>query len=64
MSNPLQKNNLFATPANLQELQDSIEGLPKKDKALVYQYVMMTWNLASDMAGKEIARLDDMVKRV
>ena len=43
MTNPIPKSNLFATPT-LEDLQLGVMGLPKKEQALVFQYVAMTLN--------------------
>lgn len=41
--NPIPFSGFFKTPS-LEELQSRIEGLPPKDRAMVYTYVMMTLN--------------------
>lgn len=41
--------DFFYTPESMQEMQDILERLPAKDRALVYPYAMMMYNL---MASK------------
>jgi hypothetical protein len=41
--NPIPRSGFFATPT-LNELQEQIEALPSKDRALVYAYVMQALN--------------------
>lgn len=53
MINPIPSNGFFAT-RSLEDLQADIEGLPAKDKALVYQYVMMTLNACHALVKDEI----------
>lgn len=43
MTNPIPFSGFFMTPT-LAELQDRVESLPPKDRAMVYTYVMMTLN--------------------
>jgi hypothetical protein len=43
MTNPIPFSGFFDTPT-LEALQARIEGLPAKDKALVYTYVTMALN--------------------
>ena len=53
MNNPIPHTNLWATPT-MEDLQLAIEGLPNKDKALVYNYVMMTMNACHQLVEAEI----------
>jgi hypothetical protein len=48
MKNPIPKNNMWVTPANMQELQDMIERLPKNDRFQAYHWVMLTINMCHD----------------
>ena len=43
MQNPIPFSGFFHTPT-LAELQTRVEGLPAKERAMVYTYVMMTLN--------------------
>ncbi len=36
---------LFHTPSNMEEMQDILETLSPSERALVYPYVMMMYNL-------------------
>jgi len=39
---------LFYTPASMKEMQDILEALPPQQRATVYPYVMMMYNLLID----------------
>ena len=56
MKNPIPSSSLFYTPS-LEELQAQIETLPKKDRALVYNYVMQTLNACNRLVEDEFAIL-------
>jgi hypothetical protein len=45
-NNPIPFNGFFYTPATFGELQERIEQLPAKDKALVYTFVTQAMNVA------------------
>ena len=53
MNNPIPRSRFFAT-RSLEDIQADIEGLPAKEKALVYQYVMMTLNACHELVREEI----------
>ena len=53
MTNPIPFSGFFATPT-LEQLQARIEGLPAKDKALVYTYVMITLNTCHAIVEDEM----------
>lgn len=36
---------LFYTPKSMEEMQDILEALPARERALVYPYVMQMYNL-------------------
>lgn len=55
MKNPVPKSKLFVTPRDEQDLFERIEALPKADKALAYQFVMMTFNLSNQLVDRAIA---------
>lgn len=42
----LEKNNLFATPENQEEIVDRIESFPVNERAHAYMICMLTWNYA------------------
>jgi hypothetical protein len=44
---------LFYTPKSMQEMQDIIEKLAPKDRALVYPYVMQMYNLMASKLGEK-----------
>jgi hypothetical protein len=56
MQNPIPCSGLFAT-RTLQEIQADIEGLPAKEKALVYSYVMVTLNACHVLTGEVIEEM-------
>jgi len=58
MTNPIPRCGLFATPT-LEQLQTSIEALPKKDQALVYQYVMQTLNACNQLVEQSTQLVAD-----
>ena len=54
---------LFYTPSSMEEMQDILEQLPARERALVYPYVMQMYNLMiTQVATKcaEIADADDI----
>lgn len=53
MTNPIPHSNLWATPT-LEQLQEDIESLPAKHKALVYSYVMATLNACHKLVDNEL----------
>jgi hypothetical protein len=53
MKNPIPRNGLFHTPT-LEELDERIQGLPAKERALAYQYVMATLNACHALVEQEI----------
>ena len=54
MKNPIPKSNFFATPT-LEDLELGIKGLPAKDQALVWQYVVMAMNTCHKLVEDELA---------
>ena len=55
MKNPIPRSNIWATPT-MEDLRLGIEGLPAKDKALVYNYVMMTFNVCNALVEREMTK--------
>jgi hypothetical protein len=53
MKNPIPHTGLFHTPT-LEELDERIQGLPSKERAMVYQYVMMTLNSCHALVDEAI----------
>lgn len=47
--------NLFYTPKSMEEMQDILEQLPARDRALVYPYVMQMYNLLVSKLGDKNA---------
>ena len=45
--------DLFYTPKSMQEMQDMLERLDASDRAKVYPYVMMMYNLVVSQLVKE-----------
>lgn len=50
-------SRLFYTPESLEELDKMIRQLPEKDRGLVYQYTMFTFNLANKLVTDERKQL-------
>lgn len=57
VENPIPRSNLFHTP-DLAELQAVIETLPKRDRALVYAFVMQTLNACNQLVEDQILSRD------
>ena len=55
MKNSIPYSSLFATPTSFVDLQERIEALPAKDKALAYQFTMLAFNLAHKTAEQDRA---------
>ena len=53
MINPIPRSGFFATRP-LEDIQADIDGLPPKEKALVYAYVMATLNACHALVKEEI----------
>jgi hypothetical protein len=53
MTNPIPFSGFFHTPT-LAELQARVEGLPEKERAMVYTYVMMTLNACHAIVEDEM----------
>jgi hypothetical protein len=43
---------LFYTPSSMEEMQDILESLPARERALVYPYVMQMYNLLVSKLAK------------
>ena len=56
MTNPIPFSGFFKTPT-LAELQERVEGLPAKDRAMVYTYVMMTLNACHALVEDEFVEV-------
>ena len=50
---------LFHTPSSMEELQSAIESLSSKERALVYPYVMMMYNLMVTKVPLKCAEIAD-----
>lgn len=57
--NPIPKSNIWATPT-LEDLYRGLEALPAKDKALVYNYVMMTFNVCNALVKEELDKAAEL----
>lgn len=53
MINSIPASSLFYTPKDLVELDEMIRALPEKDRALVYQFTMYTFNLANKLVTSD-----------
>jgi hypothetical protein len=53
MQNPIPHNAFFYTPETLGELQDRIETLNPKDKALVYTFVTQAMNVCHNLVEQQ-----------
>jgi hypothetical protein len=58
VSNPIPKNNLFATPKSPEAFVNYIEGLSGSEKALAFTIAQMAFNLAHDIIEEEILSKD------
>ena len=54
VENPIPFNGLFYTPNSFAELQERIESLPAKEKALVYTFVSQALNVAHRAVEDEV----------
>jgi len=54
VENPIPFNGLFYTPNSFAELQERIEQLPAKEKALVYTFVSQALNVAHRAVEDEV----------
>ena len=54
VENPIPYNGFFYTPSSLAELQERIEQLPAKEKALVYTFVTQAMNACYNLVEDEI----------
>jgi len=57
MTNPIPHSGLWATPT-LEDIQQGIEALPAKQRALVYDYVMITLNACHKLVEQAHAEAD------
>ena len=53
-NNPIPFSAFFYTPSSFEELQERIENLPAKEKALVYTFVSQALNVAHQAVETEI----------
>ena len=53
MTNPIPHSSLWATPT-LEDLELGIQGLPTKQQALVYNYVMLTLNACHRLVEQQL----------
>lgn len=63
MKNPIQKMNIFATPANIAALCDQIDQLSGSEKTIAYTYAIMMMNVCSRMVDDEMEDIVDVVYR-
>ena len=54
VTNPIPYNGFFYTPESFGELQERIEQLPAKEKALVYTFVTQAMNTAHQAVERDI----------
>jgi hypothetical protein len=52
MKNPIQKNNFFATPANMQALEDQIMQFTGQERMIAMVAAMMALNLAHELVAQ------------
>jgi hypothetical protein len=50
---------LFYTPSSMEEMQDILESLPARERALVYPYVMQMYNLLVTQVPLKCAAIAD-----
>lgn len=56
MRNPLPKSTLYYTPNTLEELDERIQNMPQKDRALIYHFVMMTINTCHKLVDEQMEK--------
>lgn len=56
MKNPLTPSGMFDTPTDVEGLQDWIMRLSGSERTLAMTAAAMSWNLASHLVDKEIAK--------
>ena len=61
MQNLIPFSGFFHTPT-LEELQERVEGLPAKERAMVYTYVMMTLNACHAIVEDEFKFVDTLCR--
>jgi cell division protein FtsL len=54
MQNPIQKNNFFATPENMQALEDQIMQFTGQERMIAMVSAMMALNLAHELVAAAI----------
>lgn len=54
MNNPIPRSSLFATPADLDELDAMIQRLAAEERAVVYRFTMHALNLAHRMVEQQL----------
>ena len=54
VENPIPANPFFYTPSSFAELQERIESLPAKERALVYTFVSQALNVAHRAVEDEV----------
>lgn len=53
MTNPIPRNNMFATPASFEELTDMLESIGNaEEKRMAWLGAMLALNLANDLIEK------------
>ena len=53
------KMALFATPKNIEALQDWIEAHPPEERVHLWTAAGMAWNLAAELANEALKENDD-----
>ena len=54
VENPIPFSGFFYTPSSFAELQERIESLPAKERALVYTFVSQALNVAHQAVETEV----------
>ena len=56
MNNPIQPNNMFATPKDVQEFQKWLDNLSGNEAMIAMTASAMAWNLASKIIDEELTQ--------
>lgn len=55
MTNPLTKNEMFASPESAEQLQKYLMQFSGQERVIAMTAAAMAWNLAADLVNKELS---------
>ncbi len=62
MNNPILRSRLFATPKDLDDLDQMIRSLnTASERAIAYEYTMFAFNLAHELVEQEKAKANEQI---